>query len=85
MSYPREMNLYNRYIKKFPNLDPRYIFTNSGFNLRPMDINASIGLSQFKRLNKFIKARKKKMPGKKGKVKMYKMNLTRKNKWIKSK
>ena len=59
MSYPREMNLYNRYIKKFPNLDPRYIFTNSGFNLRPMDINASIGLSQFKRLNKFIKARKK--------------------------
>ncbi len=59
MSYPRKMNLYNRYIKKYPNLDPRYIFTNSGFNLRPMDINASIGHSQFIRLDKFIKARKK--------------------------
>ena len=59
MSYPREMNSYNRYIKKYPNLDPRYIFTNSGFNLRPMDVNASIGLSQFRRLNEFIKARKK--------------------------
>lgn len=59
MSYPRNMKLYSRYIKKYPNLDPRYIFTNSGFNLRPMDINASIGLSQFRRLNKFIKARKK--------------------------
>ena len=26
--------------KKFPNLDPRYIFVNSGFNLRPMDVQA---------------------------------------------
>jgi CDP-6-deoxy-D-xylo-4-hexulose-3-dehydrase len=59
MSYPRKMNLYNKYIKKYTNLDPRYIFTNSGFNLRPMDLNASIGLSQFRRLNEFIKARKK--------------------------
>ena len=41
--------------KKYPNLDPRYIFINSGFNLRPTDIQASIGISQFQRLEKFKK------------------------------
>ena len=38
-------------------LDPRFIFYNSGFNLRPTDITASIGLSQFKDLDKLIKIR----------------------------
>ena len=32
-------------------------FVNSGFNVRPMDINAAIGFSQFKRLNNLIKMR----------------------------
>ena len=32
-------------------------FINSGFNLRPMDITAAIGLNQFKRLNSMIKIR----------------------------
>ena len=43
--------------KKFYNLDKRFIFYNSGFNLRSTDIAASIGLSQFKDLDKFIKLR----------------------------
>ena len=42
---------------KYPKLDPRYIFINSGFNLRPTDIQAAIGLSQFKKLEKFRKTR----------------------------
>ncbi|MDC3233450.1 aminotransferase class I/II-fold pyridoxal phosphate-dependent enzyme [Pelagibacteraceae bacterium] len=32
-------------------------FINSGFNLRPTDITAAIGLNQFKRVNKMIKNR----------------------------
>ena len=32
-------------------------FINSGFNLRPTDVSAAIGISQFKRLNKFKKIR----------------------------
>ena len=32
-------------------------FINSGFNLRPMDITAAIGLNQFRRLNQMIKIR----------------------------
>ena len=42
---------------KYPNLDPRYIFLNSGFNLRPTDIQAAIGLSQLNKLDKFKKTR----------------------------
>ncbi len=38
-------------------LDKRFIFYNSGFNLRSTDVSASIGLSQFKDLNKFMKIR----------------------------
>ncbi len=34
-------------------------FINSGFNLRPLDLTAAIGLSQLKRLNSMIKSRKK--------------------------
>ena len=32
-------------------------FINSGFNLRPMDFTASIGLSQLRKLNRFKKNR----------------------------
>ena len=38
-------------------LDKRFIFFNSGYNLRPTEISAAIGLNQFKRLNKLIKIR----------------------------
>ena len=38
-------------------LDSRFIFFNSGFNLRPTDVSASIGLSQFNDMNKFISLR----------------------------
>ena len=34
-------------------------FINSGFNLRPTEITAAIGLNQFKRLNRFKKIRSK--------------------------
>jgi len=40
-------------------LDPRFIFFNSGFNLRPTDISAAIGLSQFNDMNNFISSRNK--------------------------
>lgn len=36
----------------------QFNFINSGFNLRPMDLTASIGLSQFKRLGKMMNIRK---------------------------
>ena len=50
--YSRKFKSYNAYAKKYPNLDPRYIFSNSGFNLRPTDIQAAIAHNQFKKLDK---------------------------------
>ena len=42
---------------KYPDLDPRYIFINSGFNLRPTDIQAAIASRQLKKLKKMQKIR----------------------------
>ncbi len=39
--------------KKYPQLDSRFIFINSGYNLRPTDIQAAIGLSQFRKKDIF--------------------------------
>ncbi len=55
--YKRNLGLYNNYAKKNPKLDPRYIFINSGFNLRPTDIQGAIAHNQFKRLNYLKKQR----------------------------
>ena len=46
-------------MQKNPKLDPRYIFINSGFNLRPTDIQGAIAHNQFKRLDKLKKERNK--------------------------
>jgi len=43
--------------KKYPGLDSRFIFINSGYNLRPTDIQAAIGLSQFRKKDIFKKNR----------------------------
>ncbi len=43
--------------KKYKNLDDRFLFINSGFNLRPLDVSAAIGNNQLKRINQFIKIR----------------------------
>ena len=55
--WSRGKNVYQKNAKKYPHLDPRYIFINSGFNLRPTDIQAAIGRNQFKRLDFFKKTR----------------------------
>ncbi|MDA7733631.1 aminotransferase class I/II-fold pyridoxal phosphate-dependent enzyme [Candidatus Pelagibacter sp.] len=47
----------NKISKRYPKLDPRYIFYNSGFNLRPLDIQAAIGFSQLRRFNELKNAR----------------------------
>ena len=43
--------------RKYNKIDSRFLFVNSGFNLRPLDITAAIGFSQFKRINSMIKIR----------------------------
>ena len=43
--------------KKYSKIDGRFLFVNSGFNLRPTDIQAAIATSQFKSLDNFVKQR----------------------------
>ena len=46
-------------IKKYKNLDPRFLFFTSGYNVRPMELQAAIGLVQLKKLEFFLKKRDK--------------------------
>jgi CDP-6-deoxy-D-xylo-4-hexulose-3-dehydrase len=43
--------------KIFNKLNKKFVFINSGFNLRPTDVASSIGISQLKRLKTFMKIR----------------------------
>ena len=49
---------YENKFNKDKNLNKRFVFFNSGYNLRPLEVSAAIGLNQFKKLNSFIKSRK---------------------------
>ena len=40
-----------------PEIDSRFMFVSAGYNIRPMEIQAAIGLSQLKRLPKNIRRR----------------------------
>ena len=55
--WSRGLKSEKKIASKNKHLDSRFIFFNSGFNLRPTDVSASIGLNQFKDLEKFIKQR----------------------------
>jgi CDP-6-deoxy-D-xylo-4-hexulose-3-dehydrase len=45
---------FEKKFKSTKKLDKRFIFFNSGYNLRPTEVSAAIGLNQFKKLKKFI-------------------------------
>ena len=55
--WSRGTTFENIIYKKNRSLDKRFIFFNSGYNLRPTEDSAAIGHNQFKRLNKFIEIR----------------------------
>jgi CDP-6-deoxy-D-xylo-4-hexulose-3-dehydrase len=55
--WSRGINENSKLKSKYKNLDKRFLFINSGFNLRPLDISAAIGNSQLKRIKQFIKIR----------------------------
>ena len=55
--WTRDMDNKKEYEEKFPEIDPRFLFINVGYNLRSTDINAAIGRIQLKKLEKFNKNR----------------------------
>ena len=55
--WSRDLKNANKISTQNRHLDSRFIFYNSGFNLRPTDVSAAIGFSQFKDMNKLINIR----------------------------
>lgn len=44
--------------KDYPDIDPRFLFVNIGFNIRPTEIQGGFGIKQISKLDKFIKIRR---------------------------
>ena len=55
--FSRGLRDEKKFAKKYNKVDSRFLFINSGFNLRPTDIQAAIGSSQFKSLDIFTRQR----------------------------
>ncbi len=55
--WSRSTDFHDQFKKKFHKIDERFLFINSGYNLRPLDITAAIANNQLKRLSYFIKTR----------------------------
>jgi CDP-4-dehydro-6-deoxyglucose reductase, E1 len=54
----RHMESADTYAAANPDIDPRFLFITTGFNLRPTEINAAIGLVQLKKLDGFNESRR---------------------------
>tara|TARA_Y100000389_G_C17206298_1_gene386195 strand:- start:101 stop:715 length:615 start_codon:yes stop_codon:yes gene_type:complete len=52
-----EKSHHQKMLKSYPRLEPRFIFSNYGYNLRPMEIQAAIANEQLKKIKKFEKNR----------------------------
>ena len=55
--WTRDLEDRKKYEKENPKIDSKYLFINSGFNLRSNELAAIIGIIQLKKLNKFNKKR----------------------------
>jgi CDP-4-dehydro-6-deoxyglucose reductase, E1 len=49
----RHMHARKEIEARYPDIDPRFLFLTTGFNVRPTEINGAIGIEQLKRLPGF--------------------------------
>jgi CDP-6-deoxy-D-xylo-4-hexulose-3-dehydrase len=54
----REVKDRESWLKKYPEFDPRFLFVNVGYNLRPMELSGAMGMVQLPRLAKFVDTRR---------------------------
>lgn len=55
----RESERFDYYIKRYSNISKQFLFVTDGYNFRNHEMCAVLGLSQLKRLDKYIKRRNK--------------------------
>lgn len=56
--WSREADEHQKYVKMYPDIDPRFIFINTGYNLRPTEVNAAMGQLQLPKLDPIIDIRR---------------------------
>jgi CDP-6-deoxy-D-xylo-4-hexulose-3-dehydrase len=56
--WTREADEHQKYVQKYPDIDPRFIFVNLGYNLRPTEFQAAVGSIQLTKLADFVKKRR---------------------------
>ena len=56
--WPREMELRDKVVAQYPDIDPRFLFLNPGFNLRPTEIQGAFGMHQLPKLEGIIEQRR---------------------------
>lgn len=56
--WSRESDNHAEYAAKYPDIDPRFIFVNLGYNLRPTEVQAVIGMKQLPKLRQFVRTRR---------------------------
>lgn len=56
--WSREADEKQKYIEQYPDIDPRFIFVNLGYNLRPTEVQAAMGMQQLPKLKGFVEARR---------------------------
>jgi len=56
--WSRESEHHQKYVAQYPEIDPRFIFVNIGYNLRPTELQAMMGQVQLPKLADFVKKRR---------------------------
>lgn len=56
--WSREADEHQKYVNMYPDIDPRFIFINTGYNLRPTEVNAAMGQLQLPKLDAYIDSRR---------------------------
>lgn len=53
----RDLKDKERISQKHQDIDPRFLFVNTGYNLRPTEVQGAFGIHQLKKLERFIEIR----------------------------
>ncbi len=54
----RDLKAKDEIAKRYKDIDPRFLFINTGYNFRPTEIQGAFGIHQIKKLDKFIGIRR---------------------------